>query len=129
MKDPKNAKKMFNLAAKDFKALQNMADEALFDIEIFGFHAQQTVEKLIKAWLSSLGIKYERTHDLQNLFSVLKDNNQIVPASFEELDYLTEFAVNLRYDSFESLDANINRKELIEKIKQIIILVEKHLSD
>ncbi|HAB51510.1 MAG TPA: DNA-binding protein, partial [Ignavibacteriales bacterium] len=74
MKDPKNAKKMFKLAAKDFKALQNMADEALFDVEIFGFHAQQTVEKLLKAWLSSLGVKYERTHDLQNLFSLLRDN-------------------------------------------------------
>jgi HEPN domain-containing protein len=128
MKDPKNAKKMLNLAAKDFKALQNMADEVLFDVEIFGFHAQQTVEKLLKAWLSSLGIKYERTHDLQNLFSLLKDNNQLVPTSFEELDYLTDFAVNLRYDSFESLDASINRKELIEKVKELIGLVQKIVS-
>lgn len=125
MKDPKNAKKMLNLAAKDFKALQNMADEVLFDVEIFGFHAQQTVEKLLKAWLSSLGIKYERTHDLQNLFSFLRDNNQIVHTSFEELDYLTDFAVNFRYDSFESSDANINRKELIEKIKELTELVQK----
>lgn len=128
MKDPKNAKKMFTLAAKDFKALQNMENEALFDVEIFGFHAQQTVEKLLKAWLSSLGIKYERTHDLQNLFSLLRDNNQIVPANFEELDYLTDFAVNFRYDSFGSFDANINRKELIEKIKQLINLVQKIIS-
>ena len=51
MRDPKNAQKMFNLALKDFKALQNMTDEVLFDIEIFGFHAQQTVEKLLKAWV------------------------------------------------------------------------------
>lgn len=87
-----------------------MADEALFDVEIFDFHAQQTVEKLLKAWLCIVGVKYERTHDLQNLFSLLKDNNQIVPASFEELDYLTDFAVNFRYDSFESLDANIIEK-------------------
>ena len=128
MKDPKNAKKMFKLAAKDFKALQNMADDALFDVEIFGFHAQQTVEKLLKAWLSSVGVKYERTHDLQNLFSLLKDNNQIVPPGFEELDYLTDFAVSFRYDSFESFDANINRKELIEKIKQLINLVQKIIS-
>lgn len=39
MQDLKNALKMLKLAERDFKALQNMTDEALFDIEIFGFHA------------------------------------------------------------------------------------------
>ena len=57
MQDLKNAIKMFNMAEKDFKALKNMIDENNFDIEIFGFHAQQTVEKLLKAWLSNINIK------------------------------------------------------------------------
>ncbi|MCL6494708.1 MAG: HEPN domain-containing protein [Ignavibacterium sp.] len=49
--------KMFKLAEKDFKALMNMTDESLFDIEIFGFHAHQTVEKLLKSWLNAIGVK------------------------------------------------------------------------
>lgn len=49
MQDHKNAVKMLKAAEKDFKALKSMTDESLFEVEIFGFHAQQTVEKLLKA--------------------------------------------------------------------------------
>lgn len=123
MQDPKNAARMLKMAKKDFKALENMTDESLFDIEIFGFHAQQTVEKILKAWLSSIGIKYEKTHDLQILFSLLRDNNQYVPHDLEDLENLTDFAVNFRYDIFENLDASFDRNELVNKIRQLMELV------
>lgn len=124
MKDPKNAQKMLELALKDFKALQNMTEEELFDIEIFGFHAQQTVEKLLKSWLSAIGVTYERTHDLQSLFSLLYNNNQTIPADLEELQDLTDFAVTFRYDVFESLDADIDRNEIIKKINKLSSIVK-----
>ncbi|NIR50348.1 HEPN domain-containing protein [candidate division KSB1 bacterium] len=37
----------------------------MFDDEIFGFHAQQAVEKVVKAWPNLLGIVYPRTHDFR----------------------------------------------------------------
>jgi HEPN domain-containing protein len=37
-------------AEKDLKAIKNMTDPDLFADEIFGFHAQQAVEKILKAW-------------------------------------------------------------------------------
>ena len=123
MKDPKNAQKMLELALKDFKALQNMTNVQLFDIEIFGFHAQQTVEKLLKSWLSAIGVMYERTHDLQNLFSLIKDNKQSLPPDLEELQNLTDFAVTFRYDVFESLNADIDRDEIIKKISELSLIV------
>ena len=124
MKDPKNAQKMLELALKDFKALKNMTDEALFDIEIFGFHAQQTVEKLLKSWLSAIGVMYERTHDLQNLFSLIKDNKQSLPPDLEELQDLTDFAVTFRYDVSEPFDIDLDRIELIKKIEKLLVLVK-----
>lgn len=128
MQDLKNAAKMFSMAEKDFKALQNMTDETLFDIEIFGFHAQQTVEKLLKCWLSFVGVKYERTHDLQVLFSLLRDSKLNLPAELEDLENLTDFAVNFRYDVFENVDAVIERLEIINKIQQLKDLVNGFLS-
>ncbi|NWF49871.1 MAG: HEPN domain-containing protein [Ignavibacteriaceae bacterium] len=128
MQDLKNAVKMFKMAEKDFKALKNMTDETLFDIEIFGFHAQQTVEKLLKAWLSAIGVKYEKSHDLQILFSLLNANGQNVPAELETLENLTDFSVNFRYDVFESVDASIERQGTINQIQQLRDLVNKIIS-
>lgn len=128
MQDLKNAIKMYKMAEKDFKALMNMTDESLFDIEIFGFHAQQTVEKLLKAWLSAIGIKYEKTHDLQVLFSLIKDNKHQLPSELEDLDNLTDFAVNFRYDVFENVDATLERKQVIKRIHQLKDLVNDFLS-
>jgi HEPN domain-containing protein len=115
---------MIKLAERDYKALQNMTNESLFDTEIFGFHAQQTVEKLLKAWLSVSGIKYERTHDLQILFSLLKELNQNMPAELEELEYLTDFAVTFRYELYEDTDASLNRTEILNKIEQLMSRVK-----
>ncbi len=128
MQDLKNAIKMFNMAEKDFNALKNMIDETLFDIEIFGFHAQQTVEKLLKAWLSTINVKYERTHDLQILFSLLIENGQNIPAELENLENLTDFSVNFRYDVFDNVDASLERLKVIDKIQQLRDLVNNHLT-
>lgn len=128
MQDLKNAIKMFNMAEKDFKALKNMTDETLFEIEIFGFHAQQTVEKLLKAWLSAVTIKYERTHDLQILFSLLKENGQHIPSELENLENLTDFSVNFRYDVFDNVDASLERQKVIDNIKQLRDIVNSFLS-
>jgi hypothetical protein len=39
---------------KDLNALAGMGDPQLFAEEVFGFHAQQAVEKALKAWLAAL---------------------------------------------------------------------------
>jgi|WetSurMetagenome_2_1015567.scaffolds.fasta_scaffold155579_2 HEPN domain-containing protein len=127
MQDHKNAIKMFSMAEKDFKALKNMIDETNFDIEIFGFHAQQTVEKLLKAWLSKINIKYERTHDLQILFSLLIENGQNIPSELEILENLTDFSVNFRHDVFDNVDASLERQKVIDNIQQLRDLVNKLL--
>lgn len=128
MQDHKNAAKMLSAADKDFKALLNMQDEALFEVEIFGFHAQQTVEKLLKAWLSKIGVRYQKIHDLQILFSLLKDNNQNIPLDLEELEELTDFAITFRYEVFDNIDAYLNRSDIINKIKQLINIVRELIS-
>ena len=46
---------------------------------ILGFHAQQAVEKLIKALLSQLGVPFELTHNLARLESLLDAAGESLP--------------------------------------------------
>ena len=53
MSDPKQARVLLEAAERDVSALRGMGDAAVFADEVFGFHAQQAAEKLLKAWLAS----------------------------------------------------------------------------
>ena len=124
MQDPENAKLLLNMARKDHKAIKQMLDDNAFDTEIFGFHAQQAMEKALKAWLSIIGIIYPKTHDLDELFSLLKENNIKIPADFINLDFLTEFAVQFRYEAYACFEENLDRKSIISTISDLINHIE-----
>ncbi len=61
------------MAVKDHNALAGMLDAKNFSEEVFGFHAQQTVEKALKAWIAGLGSIYPKSHDVSVLIKILKD--------------------------------------------------------
>lgn len=65
---------------------------------ILGFHAQQAVEKLLKALLSQLGLKYPLTHDLERLVVQLAVAGEVLPGTPLTLKELSGFAVQFRYD-------------------------------
>ena len=96
MSDLKQARMLLEAAQKDVSALRGMDDAAVFADEIFGFHAQQAAEKLLKAWLASLGEAYPLSHDLASLLDVLRTCGADV-ARFDELVDYTRYAVRLRY--------------------------------
>ena len=59
------------------------------------FHAQQAVEKFLKAFLAFSDIDFPRTHDVDYL---LMECQKIDSASFDiDLKSLTEFGVSVRY--------------------------------
>lgn len=72
MIDREDAERMLNLARVDLKALRNMLDRSAFEDSIFGFHAQQAVEKTLKGWLSFCGVTYPKTLDLRFLMNALE---------------------------------------------------------
>lgn len=61
------------------------------------FHAQQCVEKYIKALLTMQKIAFPRTHDLAALFALCQKNGLLIPVSEDSLDKLSAFAVEARY--------------------------------
>lgn len=84
-------------AAADLQALRNMQDSYAFDEGIFGFHAQQACEKLLKAWLIHLGVAPPFIHDLRRLLEILADHGVAI-AETETITDLTDYAVGWRYD-------------------------------
>ena len=125
MNDKKYAKQLLELARKDLTALHGMlGDETKFDDAIFGFHAQQTVEKSLKALLSNKEVEFKKTHDLSELFAQIKERGNELPEEFSYLIELTDFAVEYRYDLM--LDEEpINRREILEKINKLFELVNE----
>jgi hypothetical protein len=89
-----------------FKAAE---DETSIQIEEvpdgpFGFHAQQAIEKLIKALLSQLSIPFDHTHNISKLAQQVDEAGEKLPAVSVALADLNKFAVIYRYDSIPSLE-------------------------
>lgn len=119
------ARRMLEFARRDFKALGGMMATGLFDDEIYGFHAQQAVEKALKAWMILANKEYPKTHDLSVLLHLLEEIMAPgISKSFADLEDLTIFAVQYRYDTFESGDEPLDRSVLFERIKSLIEHVE-----
>ena len=59
-------------AAQDEYVLDKLLDDSDAPVEIFGFHAQQTAEKLLKAILCHAGIEYPLTHQLVELLDLAR---------------------------------------------------------
>jgi hypothetical protein len=83
---------------------------------ILGFHAQQAVEKLVKALLSELSIPFELTHNLGRLQTALEAAGESLPATPLPLSDLNDFAVVYRYDLLFQL-AVPERADLIETVR------------
>ena len=64
MSDLKQARALLEAAERDYSALRGMGDTTIFADEIFGFHTEQAVEKLLKALLALLGQTYTTTKHL-----------------------------------------------------------------
>ncbi len=107
-----------------FKAAEDEASLHLDGIpeSIFGFHAQQAVEKLMKALLSELSVPFELTHNLGRLETALVAAGESLPATPVPLSELNDFAVVYRYDLLFQFMAP-DKADLIETVR----LIREHI--
>lgn len=92
------ALRLLRLAEKDLRAFLVMKDHPDVTFGIACFHAQQAVEKSIKAILFFHGIEFRRIHDLEELAALLSRNGVDTPVSIAQIGRLNPFAVSVRYD-------------------------------
>jgi len=97
MQLPQPVEVLLRKAKADELAVEKLCPEPDIPDDIIGFHAQQAVEKLIKAVLAHRTVPYPRIHDLTELVDLLRDNKISFPEQLEETDRLTPFATVFRY--------------------------------
>jgi HEPN domain-containing protein len=83
--------------------MRRLASDPEIDDEAVGFHAQQAIEKWLKAVMASRGLEEVRIHDLGRLLELLGGAGVKLPTDADRVDELTIYAVPMRYD--ELLDA------------------------
>lgn len=119
--------RMMDLARRDLRAAQGMvADRAVFTDEIFGFHAQQAVEKACKALMCEQGIEYPKTHDLDLLFHLLAKNGSAVPDDYDDLIDLVDFSVQYRYEAFDEVP--LDREQTLALVVRFVEYITVQLS-
>ena len=119
---------MFTMARKDLDALSGMNDAATFADEVFGFHAQQAVEKTLKAWSCILGVEYPKTHDIRLLLRILRERGCQVEGLRDLVEY-NAFAVEFRYEPFDTPDEPLDRPAVLSNVKNLVEHVERLVRD
>ena len=128
--DRDHALLLLEMAGKDHKALVNMQDAEVFEEEIFGFHAQQVIEKGLKAWIASLGLTYPKSHDVSVLITILGDAG-VDLSRFPDLEDYSIYAVQYRYEAYDTTEERLDRAGtvtttglLIEHVRRVIRGIE-----
>ncbi|MBF0181941.1 MAG: HEPN domain-containing protein [Magnetococcales bacterium] len=119
MPDHEIARRMLEAARRDLQAIVNMRDPELFRDEIFGLHAQQAVEKILKGWLAHRDREVPRTHNLRLLLLLLTQAGEEVTGEWDFVD-LTPFAVQFRYESWDATDAPLDREGVVHKVNALL---------
>jgi HEPN domain-containing protein len=118
-----HAERLLLMAGKDLQALRSLTSPESAADEIFGFHAQQVVEKSLKAWLAALGGSYGRTHDIRLLLRGVRDFGVEVEPWLELME-LNVYAVQFRYEPIDFETEAIDRKYLLLRVHALFAQVD-----
>lgn len=101
-------------AEGDESILDRLLDDSDVPDDVLGFHAQQAIEKRLKAVLAFHEIAYDRTHSIGYLTSLLEHHGIDLSGSREQIEELTPWAVAARYEGrFEEvLDRTAVREQV-----------------
>ncbi|SNT38331.1 HEPN domain-containing protein [Granulicella rosea] len=112
-----HAQMLCTLARDDESTLQYPLPD-----QIYGFHAQQSCEKLMKALLTAHGVAYPFTHILAVLIKELTVHNELLPVTSFDLKRLEPYAVQLRYDTSNRLSPDERTA-----IRDAVVLLREHI--
>ena len=119
------ARLLMEKAAGDEKILARLIDDDDIPDDGLGFHAQQAVEKMVKAVLAHNDVSYERTHNIAYLLTLLESAGIPAPEGAENLPNLSPWAAEFRYA--RQPEASLDRKEIRSLVEQTRVWAEAQL--
>jgi HEPN domain-containing protein/predicted nucleotidyltransferase len=85
------------------------------------FHAQQCIEKYLKAWLQEANIPFPRTHDLKELLELIVPTIPIWQTWQADLSGLSEHAVDSRYPGkFATAEDTAHTMRICDEVRQAV---------
>lgn len=84
-------------ADEDFRVAEHLASGAAAYSGATCFHAQQAVEKYLKAFLVEHQIEFSKTHDLGELLDLASSADPSLEKSLREVTALNPYSVDTRY--------------------------------
>ena len=83
------------------------------------FHAQQCIEKYLKAWLQEANIPFPRTHDLKELLGLIVPTLPTWHAWQADFSVLSEHAVDSRYPGkFATTEDTVQAMHICNEVRQ-----------
>ncbi|MBK5941668.1 HEPN domain-containing protein [Halochromatium roseum] len=125
MAEPTLADILLTAAERDQQAFEKLADDPSLHDSLCGFHAQQAVEKALKAVLAYAGVVFRRTHDIAELLDLLEDSDIGSPPHADDLDALNPYAVEMRYGLIGV--SGLDRQEIGQVLRDVLRWAHHHL--
>jgi HEPN domain-containing protein len=120
------AEGFLQMARADLETARESSDPTRFREGAWGFWLQQAVEKGLKSWLHYLDLLAPRSHDVARLLLLLSNAGADVVA-YEELDRLTDYAVQFRYE-LDPQSLGLDRDIWNQKVADFLEAVAKILA-
>lgn len=80
-----------------FSALREYRARKNVNMDSACFHAQQCIEKYLKAVLVSRGVMFAKTHDLLPLLTACLPKSPLWAAWHDDVEWLSQYAILFRY--------------------------------
>jgi HEPN domain-containing protein len=109
----------------DYAKLGRSAPKTLESL--IAFHAQQAMEKSLKAVLVRFQVEFRKTHDLEELAELIADAGLNWPAEFEKVAEFTPFATQSRYPGFDEPVTLAKVDEAIAAAEQVLAWAKRVL--
>lgn len=116
--DREEAERLLRKADQDEAVVRRCAEMPEIADSIIGFHAQQAVEKSLKAVLAANGEEFPWTHDLRFLLERLDQVTIAYPDWVADARRLTPWAVEFRYG--ETVDDALDRAATAALVADLI---------
>ncbi len=92
------------------------------------FHAQQAVEKALKAVLLFNKVDFPLTHDLDDLLDIAENAGIPLPTEIMDVGILTPYAVETRYPGYWEEITEQDVDEAIKLAKRTLMWVSEYIS-
>ncbi|NQS97945.1 MAG: HEPN domain-containing protein [candidate division Zixibacteria bacterium] len=125
-KKPKSLELWLKFARSDLHTAETDIPEVLYEIRCF--HAQQAVEKSLKAILIASGIEIRKTHKITEILNSLPKEISI-PHFVKEAEKLTEYAITFRYPRATESITREDWLNAVDLAKQVFEWAEETIKD